>query len=50
MIEHTPYPQGFLMLSECYRILREGGIIRIITTNLAFLIDLYKNDKSDVQK
>ncbi len=49
MIEHIPYPQGFFMLSECYRILREGGIIRITTPNLAFLIDLYKNDKSDVQ-
>lgn len=50
MIEHIPYPQGFLMLSECYRILREGGTIRITTPNLAFLIDLYKDNKSDVQK
>ena len=49
MIEHIPYPQGFSMLSECYRILREGGTIRITTPNLAFLIDLYKNDNSDVQ-
>ena len=50
MIEHIPYPQGFFMLSECYRILREGGKIRITTPNLEFLIDLYKNDNSYVQK
>jgi len=49
MIEHIPYLEGFSMLSECYRILREGGTIRITTPNLAFLIDLYKNDNSDVQ-
>lgn len=49
MIEHIPYPQGFLMLSECYRILREGGTIRMTTPNLAFLIDLYNDDKSDAQ-
>jgi predicted SAM-dependent methyltransferase len=50
MIEHIPYPQGFLMLSECYRTLREGGTIRITTPNLAFLINLYRDNKSDVQK
>ena len=50
MIEHISYSQGLQMLFECYRILRKNGKIRISTPNLAFLIDLYKEEKSDLQK
>ena len=50
LIEHISYSQGLQMLSECYRILRKNGKIRISTPNLAFLIDLYKEEKSDLQK
>jgi predicted SAM-dependent methyltransferase len=50
MIEHIPYPQGAYMLKECHRIMRTNGTIRISTPNLAFLIDLYKEEKSDLQK
>ena len=50
MIEHISYPQGLQMLIECFRILRVGGTIRISTPDLAFLIDLYRNDKSSLQK
>jgi len=50
MIEHIAYSEGALMLSECYRILRENGKIRISTPDLAFLIDLYKSEKTDLQK
>jgi predicted SAM-dependent methyltransferase len=49
MIEHISYAQGLHMLSECYRILRKNRKIRISTPNLAFLIDLYKERKSDLQ-
>ena len=50
MIEHVSYAQGAHMLSECYRIMRNNGKIRISTPDLAFLIALYKEGKSDLQK
>ena len=50
MIEHISYPQGLFIMSECYRILKANGKIRISTPNLAFLIDLYKEDKSGLQQ
>lgn len=50
MIEHITYSQGLFMLSECFRILRENGKIRISTPDLAFLIDLYKEEKTEIQK
>lgn len=37
MIEHVPYAGGAAMLRECYRVLRTGGVIRIVTPDLAFL-------------
>ncbi len=38
------------MFCECYRVLRMGGTIRVSTPNLASLIDLYKPNKSPLQK
>jgi predicted SAM-dependent methyltransferase len=38
------------MLAECYRILNPGGKIRIATPDLLFLINLYKSNKSELQK
>jgi predicted SAM-dependent methyltransferase len=49
MIEHISYSEGLLMLTECFRILRKNGTIRVSTPNLPFLIDLYKNEKSNQQ-
>jgi len=50
MIEHITFPQGMNMLAECYRILKPGGKLRISTPDLSFLIDLYKSEKSEIQK
>ena len=50
MIEHITYPQGLEMLAQCYRVLVPNGKIRIATPNLAFLVDLYRSDKSELQK
>jgi len=50
LIEHIPYSDGLSMLSECRRVLRKAGKIRISTPNLQFLIDLYRDDKSELQK
>ncbi len=50
MIEHMPLKSGIEMLKECYRILKQGGKIRITTPDLMFLIDLYSANKNDLQK
>ena len=50
MIEHVSYSEGRAMLSECHRVLRNNGTIRISTPNLQFLIDLYRDDKSELQR
>ncbi|MGI8569814.1 MAG: class I SAM-dependent methyltransferase [Methylocella sp.] len=47
MIEHVPYSQGFLMLTECFRILKRNGTIRIATPDLSFLIKLCNRYKYD---
>ena len=50
MIEHISYAQGLQMLTECFRVMSDKGTIRISTPDLSFLIDLYKEQKSDQQK
>jgi predicted SAM-dependent methyltransferase len=50
MIEHISQPQGTWMLSECFRILRKHGTIRVSTPNLPFVLDLYQSHKTDLQK
>lgn len=49
MIEHVSYSNGLVMLSECHRILKNNGKIRISTPDLQFLIDLYRDSKSELQ-
>ncbi len=44
MIEHVPYAAGRAMLTECFRVLTPGGVIRLVTPDLKFLIDLYQQD------
>jgi predicted SAM-dependent methyltransferase len=43
MIEHISWHEGAFMLSECYRILKPGGTIRIATPDLKVLLGLYNN-------
>jgi len=50
MIEHVPYPKGQQMLHECYRVLRHGGAVRVITPNLATIIGLYGRDPCPEQR
>jgi len=50
MIEHISYRDGLNMLGECHRILKRRGKIRISTPDLAFLIELYRADKSSLQQ
>src|SRR5262249_25526728 len=50
MIEHLAYSDGLLILTECHRVLKRGGKIRISTPNFRFLVDLYLDDKSSRQE
>ena len=50
VIEHISYRDGVKMLMECIRILKPSGKIRISTPDLAFLVDLTRPDKSDLQR
>jgi predicted SAM-dependent methyltransferase len=50
LIEHLPYEQGIWMLSECFRVTKPGGTVRITTPNIEFLADLYKSRNAEPQK
>jgi len=50
LIEHLTYQEGKFMLEECFRVLKVGGKVRISTPDLKFLIDIYTDDKTDLQK
>jgi predicted SAM-dependent methyltransferase len=50
MIEHIPHAQGQYMLNECYRVLQPNGKARITTPDLAFLIALYQEPKTELQR
>jgi predicted SAM-dependent methyltransferase len=50
MIEHVPYESGFFMLKECRRVLKPGGRVRIATPDFAFLMDLTRADRTDLQR
>ena len=50
VIEHISYGDGVKMLSEFFRVLKKSGKLRISTPDLAFLVDLTRPDKSDLQR
>jgi predicted SAM-dependent methyltransferase len=50
VIEHISYRGGLNMLTECFRVLKKSGKVRISTPDLAFLVDLTRPDKSELQR
>lgn len=44
MIEHIPYKEGMHMLAEIFRTLKPGGVVRITTPDLKFLVDMYQGE------
>jgi predicted SAM-dependent methyltransferase len=46
VIEHLPYQKGVHMLQECHRVMRKGGVIRVVTPDLAVITGLYSRDLS----
>jgi predicted SAM-dependent methyltransferase len=49
MIEHIPYAMGLKMLTECYRVLKPQGKLRVVTPDFIFLQGLYNKNKTDIQ-
>ena len=43
-LEHLSIEQGCYFLSECYRALELGGVLRIATPSLAYIIEKYTSD------
>jgi predicted SAM-dependent methyltransferase len=50
VIEHISFRDGMFMLRECHRILRPGGIIRLITPSLRFLIRIFSSTRSETEE
>jgi predicted SAM-dependent methyltransferase len=46
MIEHVSSEGAMAMLTECHRILRPGGVLRIVTPDLEKLAGLYKAESA----
>jgi predicted SAM-dependent methyltransferase len=41
LVEHLPFRDGKFMLAECFRVLKQGGVIRLSTPDLAMLGGLF---------
>lgn len=50
VFEHLTYPQAMNMLKESYRVLKPGGVIRIATPDLRFLLGLYQDPEKPLHK
>ena len=48
LIEHITRTEGLQMLSECRRVLKPGGVVRIATPDLAVLVGLYDGNRDEV--
>lgn len=44
--EHFGYKEGKRVLSECFRILKDGGVLRLATPDIDFYVNLYLNRKN----
>ena len=50
MIEHVSYNGGVSMLGECYRVMKPGGILRLITPDLASVVSLYGTEPTEIRR
>lgn len=50
MIEHISFEDGQNMLKECHRILKPGGVVRIVTPCLEFLCRIISPDRSALEE
>ncbi len=49
MIEHITFAEAEIMISECYRILKPGGKIRLATPNVRSMVALFEEKLSSDQ-
>src|SRR3954447_8470247 len=49
-IEHISWDRGHVMLGECFRVLRPGGLIRIATPSLEVLAGLVTPNPTEAQR
>jgi predicted SAM-dependent methyltransferase len=49
MIEHIAFEQGRSMIRECFRIMKAGAVIRIVTPSIGFLMRLFSRDRSELE-
>ncbi len=50
IIEHLSFEEAVNMLSECYRTLKPGGVLRIATPDFNFLMKLYTSPETPNHK
>ena len=50
LIEHLKYSEAKNMVNESYRVLKDGGVLRISTPDLKFLLDLYLNPENELNR
>lgn len=50
VIEHFTWEDGQTILGECHRVLKPGGRLRISTPDMAFVVGLYGEGKSQLQQ
>ena len=50
LFEHLTLPQAHNMLSESYRILKPGGVLRIATPDYRFLREIYTNPNDELHQ
>lgn len=46
--EHLSFSEAQNMISECYRVLKPNGVIRLATPNIEFLFNLYQKPQSKI--
>ena len=50
IIEHLPPHRGRVLMDECFRVLRPGGIIRVVAPDLEFACRLYLRTLEDLSE
>jgi len=50
LIEHFTYEEGERLLAELLRVLAPGGVVRLATPDMCFLVDLYGPEKTPLQR
>jgi predicted SAM-dependent methyltransferase/glycosyltransferase involved in cell wall biosynthesis len=50
MIEHIPFDDGLNMLGECHRVLKPGGVLRVVTPSILFLQRIISDQRSVLEQ